>query len=102
MTRVHTGADVKKQFKPLLEADVYALSDEASFRKGYDAYLQHSIVEPTLSASVLSAFCSGSSGSSQDLAQNHWDLTQNQPRWSSRQEWLPAQSHLTCERMGSS
>ena len=63
MTRVQTGADVKKQFKPLSEADVHALSDEASFRKGYDAYLQHSIVEPTLSASVLRAFCHGSSGS---------------------------------------
>jgi hypothetical protein len=64
MTRVHTGANVKKHFQPLSEADIRALSDEASFRKGYDAYLSHAIVEPTLSASVLRAFCHGSSGNS--------------------------------------
>lgn len=63
MTRVHTGADVKGQFQPLTETDVHALSDEASFRKGDDYYRQHAIVEPTLSASVLRAFCHGSSGS---------------------------------------
>ncbi len=40
--------------------------------------------------------------SSQDLAQKHWGLTHHQSRWSSRQEWPPAQSHLACERMDSS
>src|SRR5207244_9420765 len=34
-----------------------------SFRKGHDYYLHHEIVEPTLSESVLRAFCHGSSGS---------------------------------------
>src|SRR5437899_12601895 len=63
MAKIHTGADVKRQFKPLSEADIQAYSDEASFRKGYDYYLHHAIVEPTLSESVLRAFCQGSSGS---------------------------------------
>jgi hypothetical protein len=60
MAKIHTGADVKRQFKPLSEADLQAYSDEASFQKGYDYYLQHAIVEPTLSESVLRAFCHGS------------------------------------------
>jgi hypothetical protein len=63
MAKVHTGADVKSQFKPLSEADIQAYSDDASFRKGYDSYLEHAIVEPTLSESVLRAFCHSSSGS---------------------------------------
>ena len=49
MAKVHTGADMKRQFKPLSEADIQAYSDDASFRKGYDSYLEHAIVEPTLS-----------------------------------------------------
>jgi len=32
MAKVHTGADVKRQFKPLAEADIEAYSDDASFR----------------------------------------------------------------------
>jgi uncharacterized Zn finger protein len=63
MAKIHTGADVKYQFKPLSEADIQAYSDEASFQKGYDYYFQHAIVEPTLSESVLRAFYHGSSGS---------------------------------------
>src|SRR5438128_7968312 len=63
MAKVHTGADVKRQFKPLSEADIEASSDDASFRKGYDYYFQHAIVEATLSESVLRAFCHSSSGS---------------------------------------
>ena len=63
MAKIHTGADVKRQFKPLSEADIEASSDDASFRKGYDYYLEHAIVEPTLSESVLRAFCHRSSGS---------------------------------------
>jgi uncharacterized Zn finger protein len=61
MAKVHTGADVKSQFMQLSEADLRAYSDEASFQKGYDYYLHHAIVEPTLSESVLTAFCHGSS-----------------------------------------
>ena len=64
MAKVQTGTNVKSQFKPLTEADIQALSDDASFRKGHDYYLHHEIVEPTLSESVLRAFCHGSSGSS--------------------------------------
>jgi len=60
MAKVHTGANVKSQFKQLSEADLRAYSDEASFQKGYDYYLHHAIVEPTLSESVLRAFCHGS------------------------------------------
>jgi len=60
MAKIHTGADVKSQFKQLSEADLRAYSDEASFQKGYDYYLHHAIVEPTLSESVLRAFCHGS------------------------------------------
>ncbi len=63
MTKVHTGADVKDQFKPLSETDIQTSSDDASFRKGHDYYLNHAIVEPTLSESELRAFCHGSSGS---------------------------------------
>ena len=63
MAKVLTGADVKGRFKPLSEADIQASSDDASFRKGYDSYLEHAIVEPTLSESVLRAFCHSSSGS---------------------------------------
>src|SRR5256714_8346236 len=63
MAKVLTGANVKGQFKALSEADIQAYSDDASFRKGYDFYLQHAIVEPTLSESVLRAVCQGSSGS---------------------------------------
>ncbi len=62
MAKVLTGADVKGQFKALSEADIQAYSDDASFRKGYDSYLQDAIVEPTLSESVLRAFCHSSSG----------------------------------------
>src|SRR2546421_4201529 len=62
MAKVLTGADVKGQFKRLSEADIQAYSGDASFRKGYDAYLQHAIVEPTLSESVLRAFYHDSSG----------------------------------------
>ncbi len=64
MAKIQTGADVKGQFKALSEADLQGYSDVASFRKGYDYYLQHAIVEPTLSGSVLRAFCQGSSGRS--------------------------------------
>ena len=60
MAKVHIGADVKSQFKPLSEADLQAYSDEASFQKGYDYYLHHAIVEPTMNESVLRAFCHGS------------------------------------------
>ncbi len=60
MAKVHTGADMKSQFKQLSEADLRAYSDEASFQKGYDYYLHHAIVEPILSESVLRAFCHGS------------------------------------------
>src|SRR5438128_3556386 len=63
MAKVQTGADVKSQFKPLSEADIQAYSDDASFRKGYDFYLEHAIVEPTSSESVLRAFCHSSRGS---------------------------------------
>jgi uncharacterized Zn finger protein len=63
MAKVQTGADRKSQFKPLSEADIQASTDDASFRKGHDYYLNHAIVEPTLSESVLRAFCHGSSGS---------------------------------------
>src|SRR5438874_426352 len=63
MAKVLSGADVKGQFKALSEADIQAYSDGASFRKGYDSYLQHAIVEPTLSESVLRALCQDSSGS---------------------------------------
>ena len=60
MAKIHTGAQMKSQFKPLSEADLQAYSDEASFQKGYDYYLHHAIVEPNLSESVLRAFCHGS------------------------------------------
>jgi SWIM zinc finger len=63
MAKVHTGADVKRQFKKLSEVDIQAYSDDVSFRKGYDSYFQHAIVEATLSESVLRAFCHSSSGS---------------------------------------
>jgi len=62
MAKVNTGTDVKGQYKPLSEADIQARTDDASFRKGYDYYLHHAIVEPILSESVLRAFCHGSSG----------------------------------------
>src|SRR5260221_11993088 len=64
MAKIHTGADAKSQFKPLSEADLQAYSDEASFQKGYEYYLHHAIVEPTLSEPVLRASCHSSSGSS--------------------------------------
>src|SRR5437879_6707248 len=64
MAKIHTGADRKSQFKPLSEADIQASTDDVSFRKGHDYYLNHAIVEPTLSESVLRASCHGSSGSS--------------------------------------
>jgi hypothetical protein len=60
MTKIKTGADIKGQFVPLSEADIQASTDGASFRKGYDYYLGHAIVEPTLSESVLRALCHGS------------------------------------------
>jgi tetratricopeptide (TPR) repeat protein len=62
MAKVNTGTDVKGQYKPLSEADIQARTDDASFRKGYDYYLHHALVEPILSESVLRAFCHGSSG----------------------------------------
>src|SRR2546423_1389421 len=62
MAKIHTGVDVKGQFKALSDADLQSYTDDASFRKGYDAYLQQAIVEPTLSESVLRALCQGSSG----------------------------------------
>src|SRR5256886_2447614 len=62
MAKVLTGANVKGEFKPLSDADIQGYSDDASFRKGYDSYLQQAIVEPTLSESVLRALCHGSSG----------------------------------------
>jgi len=62
MTKTQTGADVKGQFKPLSEADIQAYTDSASFRKGYDYYLEGAITEPVLSESVLKAYCHGSSG----------------------------------------
>ncbi len=59
MAKVQSGTDVKSQFKTLSEADIQASTDDASFRKGYDYYLNHAIVEPTLSAHKLaSAGCS--------------------------------------------
>src|SRR5712691_9993122 len=61
MAKVQTGADVKEQFKPLLEADIQAYTDDASFRKGHSYYLNHAIIEPTLSESALRAYCRGSS-----------------------------------------
>ena len=63
MAKVQTGTDVKSQFKTLSEADIQASTDDTSFRKGYEYYLNHAIVEPTLSESVLRAFCHSSSGS---------------------------------------
>src|SRR6266536_652242 len=62
MAKVNTGTDVKGQYKPLSEADIQARTDDASFRKGYDYYLHHALVETILSESVLRAFCHGSSG----------------------------------------
>src|SRR5437016_5829527 len=62
MAKVHTGSDVKGQFKPLSEADIQTYTDDASFQKGYSYYLDHTIVEPILSESVLKAYCQGSSG----------------------------------------
>ncbi len=64
MAKIQTGADRKSQFKLLPEAAIQAFTDDASFQKGYDYYLSHAIVEPTLSESVLRAFCHGSSGNS--------------------------------------
>src|SRR5260370_4355232 len=63
MANIQTGADEKIRFKPLSEADIEAVSDDARLRKGYDDYFQHAIVEPTLSESVLRGFCHSSSGS---------------------------------------
>src|SRR5437667_4949907 len=62
MAKVHTGSDVKGQFKPLSEADIQTYTDDASFQKGYSYYLDHTIVEPILSELVLRAYCQGSSG----------------------------------------
>src|SRR5256886_7278584 len=63
MAKIHTGADVKRQFKPLSEADIQAYSDEASFQKGYDYYVHRAIIEPPLCESFLRACYHGSSGS---------------------------------------
>jgi hypothetical protein len=60
MAKVQTGADLKGQFEPLSEADIQACTDDASFRKGSQYYLNHVITEPTLSESVLRASCHGS------------------------------------------
>src|SRR5579862_2062652 len=60
MARKQTGADVKDQFKALIEADIRAYTDEASFDKGSSYYLNHAIVEPALNETVLRAFCHGS------------------------------------------
>ncbi len=62
MAKVQTGAERKNQFKLLSEAAIQASTDDASFQKGYDYYLNHAIVQPTLSETVLRAFCHGSSG----------------------------------------
>ena len=53
MGKVQTGADLQGQFEPLSEADLQASTDEASFHRGYQYYLNHAIAEPTLSESVL-------------------------------------------------
>jgi len=63
MAKVQNGADLKGQFEPLSEDDIQALTDGASFHKGYQSYLNHALVEPTLSESVLRAWCHGSRGS---------------------------------------
>jgi hypothetical protein len=60
MAKVQTGADLKGQFEPLSEADLQASTDETSFRRGSQYYLNHAIAEPTLSESVLRALCHGS------------------------------------------
>lgn len=60
MAKVQNGADLKGQFEPLSEDDIQALTDGASFRKGYQSYLNHALTEPTLSESVLRAWCHGS------------------------------------------
>ena len=62
MVRAHTGMDAKAQFKPLSEVDIQSYTDDASFQKGFSYYLNHTIVEPILSESVLRAYCRGSSG----------------------------------------
>src|SRR5258706_4406306 len=62
MAKVQTGADVRGQFKPLSEADIQTYTGDASFQKGYKYYLDRAIVEPTLSESVIWAYCHGSSG----------------------------------------
>src|SRR6266566_1445382 len=62
MAKVLTGVDVEGRFRALSEADIQAYADDASFRKGYDSYLEHAIVEPALSESVLRAFYHDSSG----------------------------------------
>jgi uncharacterized Zn finger protein len=61
MAKIQTGADVKSQFKLLSEATIQAFTDDASFQKGYSYYLNHAIVQPTLSEPILRAFCHGSS-----------------------------------------
>ena len=60
MATVQNGADLKGQFEPLSEDDIQALTDGASFRKGYQSYLNHALADPTLSESVLRAWCHGS------------------------------------------
>jgi SWIM zinc finger len=60
MAKTQTGADLKKRFAPLSEADIQAFTDDKSYQKGYDYYLNRSIIEPILSESVLRAFCHGS------------------------------------------
>jgi uncharacterized Zn finger protein len=60
MAKVQTGADLKGKFEPLSEADIQASTDEQSYQKGYTYYLNHNIIEPILSESVLRAYCHGS------------------------------------------
>src|SRR5579859_1409575 len=60
MAQKQTGADLKDQFRALSEADIQASTNEQSYQKGYTYYLDHNIIEPTLSDSVLRAFCHGS------------------------------------------
>lgn len=60
MAQNQTGADLQKQFKPLSEADIRASTDDKSYERGYDYYLNQNISEPILSEAVLRAFCHGS------------------------------------------
>lgn len=60
MAQNQTGADLQEQFKPLSEAGIQASTDDKSYERGYDYYLNQNISEPMLSEAVLRAFCHGS------------------------------------------